>query len=105
MTSIPQLTPGHAAGIAPTIGAEAVGHTQLNPSVEKAIAVDGGPKFTSPTVHFDASTGIEILQYVDSSTGDVNYQFPSKLAVQEYARHAVDDHGPASSANSKKSEA
>ncbi|MFN3077872.1 MAG: hypothetical protein ABT940_13560 [Alphaproteobacteria bacterium] len=47
------------------------------------------PRFTSPVVKVDDNTGYALLLIRDTSTGDVQAQYPSRQAVQEYQRNMV----------------
>ena len=52
--------------------------------------------FISPVMNFNYQAGIAVLEFRDTSTGEVKDQFPSKKVVQEYIRHgAVSQDAPA----------
>ncbi|WP_155804577.1 hypothetical protein [Magnetospirillum fulvum] len=42
----------------------------------------GGPPYTSPTVGFDTGTGTAILEFRDQSSGQLEFQLPSRTALQ-----------------------
>jgi hypothetical protein len=46
------------------------------------------PKFLSPVLKVDASSGIAVLEYRDSKTGDEQMQLPSKAILQSYVSAA-----------------
>jgi hypothetical protein len=42
----------------------------------------GGPPYTSPVVGFDTGTGTAILQFRDQTSGQLQFQLPSRTALQ-----------------------
>ncbi|CCG41936.1 hypothetical protein [Magnetospirillum molischianum] len=42
----------------------------------------GGPPYTSPIVGFDTGTGTAILQFRDQTSGQLQFQVPSRTALQ-----------------------
>jgi hypothetical protein len=44
------------------------------------------PEFVSPKGKIDAESGVYVVQFRNSSTGNVNFQYPNKKVVAEYAR-------------------
>jgi len=42
----------------------------------------GGPPYTSPVVGFDTGTGKAILQFRDQTSGQLQFQLPSRTALQ-----------------------
>ena len=45
--------------------------------------------FISPVMNFNYQAGIAVLEFRDTSTGEVKNQFPSQKVVQEYIRHGA----------------
>ena len=61
--------------------------------------------FISPVMNFNYQAGIAVLEFRDTSTGEVKDQFPSKKVVQEYIRHgAASQDAPAKSTTSPTAE-
>ncbi|HYD31563.1 MAG TPA: hypothetical protein VEB64_11995 [Azospirillaceae bacterium] len=46
------------------------------------------PAYPNPVLRFDPSSGVAVLQFRDSNTGEARYQYPSERAVMEY-RHQM----------------
>jgi hypothetical protein len=69
-----------------------------------ATSTDAAP-FISPVMNFNYQAGIAVLEFRDSSTGEVKSQFPSKKVVQEYIRHgAASQDAPAKTASAPAAE-
>jgi len=59
------------------------------------------PKFISPIGRIDAKAGTYTTQFRDTSTGEVQSEFPRKVAAYQYAKAAVaEQQNPASAQNS-----
>jgi hypothetical protein len=47
---------------------------------------DVRPEFVSPKGMIDAKSGVYVVQFRNAATGNVNFQYPNKKVVAEYAR-------------------
>jgi hypothetical protein len=56
------------------------------PTVESSNNRGNRPEFVSPKGSIDAKTGVYVVQFRNSSTGNVNFQYPNKKVVAEYSR-------------------
>jgi len=59
----------------------ASGQTTTSSSSD-ATSPPGGPPYTSPVVGFDSGTGTAILQFRDQTSGQLQFQLPSRTALQ-----------------------
>ena len=56
------------------------------PTVESSNNRGSRPEFVSPKGSIDAKTGVYVVQFRNSSTGNVDFQYPNKKVVAEYSR-------------------
>ena len=56
------------------------------PTVESSNNRGSRPEFVSPKGSIDAKSGVYVVQFRNSSTGNVNFQYPNKKVVAEYSR-------------------
>ena len=56
------------------------------PTVKAANNKTVRPEFVSPKGVIDAKSGVYVVQFRNSSTGNVNFQYPNKKVVAEYTR-------------------
>ena len=56
------------------------------PTVESSNNRGSRPEFVSPKGSIDAKTGVYVGQFRNSSTGNVDFQYPNKKVVAEYSR-------------------
>ena len=68
----------------------------------EAKQADAGLGYISPVIHVDSEAGVAILQYRDSSSGDVTAQFPSETVVKRYREgEVIAHHGQNTSSDSR----
>ena len=56
------------------------------PTVETSNNKGSRPEFVSPKGSIDAKSGVYVVQFRNSSTGNVDFQYPNKKVVAEYSR-------------------
>ena len=56
------------------------------PTVESSNNKGSRPEFVSPKGSIDAKSGVYVVQFRNSSTGNVDFQYPNKKVVAEYSR-------------------
>ena len=56
----------------------------------QSVAAVTAQQFISPVVTVDNSSGLAIIQYRDSQTGETEVQWPSPKAVQQYVARTTD---------------
>ena len=56
------------------------------PTVELSNNRGVRPEFVSPKGSIDAKSGVYVVQFRNSSTGNVDFQYPNKKVVAEYSR-------------------
>jgi hypothetical protein len=66
--------------------------------VQQSVSPEGpgsSPKFVSPVVRLDYDSGLAVLQYRSSETGEVRSQYPAKEVVRRYSEQGgqQDDSG------------
>lgn len=62
-------------------GAVAVSGQATTSSSSDYTSPPGGPPYTSPTVGFDIGTGTAILEFRDQTSGQLEFQLPSRTAL------------------------
>jgi hypothetical protein len=77
--------------------------------VQQSVSPDGpgsSPKFVSPVVRLDYDSGLAVLQYRSSETGEVRSQYPAKEVVRRYSERGgqQDDTGSSESSETASSE-
>ena len=60
--------------------------SSTEPMVKALAAKTVRPEFVSPKGVIDAESGVYVVQFRNSSTGNVNFQYPNKKVVAEYTR-------------------
>jgi hypothetical protein len=71
-----------SAGIRPT----PIKSSSAEPTVKATNNKSMRPEFVSPKGVIDAESGVYVVQFRNSSTGNVNFQYPNKKVVAEYTR-------------------
>jgi hypothetical protein len=77
--------------------------------VQQSVSPEGpgsSPKFVSPVVRLDYDSGLAVLQYRSSETGEVRSQYPAKEVVRRYSEQGgqQDDTGSSESSQTSSSE-
>jgi len=78
-------------------------------SVQQSVSPEGpgsSPKFVSPVVRLDYDSGLAVLQYRSSETGEVRSQYPAKEVVRRYSEQGgqKDDTGSSEAIETSSSE-
>lgn len=60
--------------------------SSVEPIVKATDNTSTRPEFVSPKGSIDAKSGVYVVQFRNSSTGNVNFQYPNKKVVAEYSR-------------------
>jgi hypothetical protein len=58
----------------------------VEPTVKATKNTELRAEFVSPKGSIDAKSGVYVVQFRNSSTGNVNFQYPNKKVVAEYSR-------------------
>jgi hypothetical protein len=88
MTSVSLIKGSPSAAVTP-----AVGKSESQPAAADPGTKDAAAGFVSPVINVDAETGVAVLTFRDTTTGNETYQIPPKTALAEYERQQRQQEG------------